>query len=181
MQAAVESVHRAQAAVEAFQPATCAKCGSLAQGHLRSHCDSVTGLRRTVAYVLSRHPELAPMLDVIAVRSVDVCESSAEAVTVMMRVELRSDPWRIGADGRVAGTWLDVVCEYSDPAWFDDEPRRLIEFDSESWSLVDAYGNELPCFDGGDEWWLMRACMDGVAEREVETQREKALDWARVE
>ena len=99
----------------------------------------------------------------------------------MLRVELRSDPWRIDAEGRVAGTWLDVVCEYSDPAWFHDEPRRLIEFDTESWLLSDAEGNDLPCFDGGDEWWLMRACMDHVAAQEIEAKREKAIDWAEVE
>lgn len=181
MQSAVESVHRAQAAVEACQPATCTKCGDLAQGHLRSHCDSVTGLRRTVARVLARHPELADFLSVVSVRSVDVCESSAEAVMVMLRLELASDPRRLHADGHAVGTWVDAVCEYSEPVWDEEEPRRLAEFGAESWSLFDAYGSELPLFDGGPEWWVLRGCMDHVAEREIEARREKALEWAEVE
>lgn len=175
MQSAVESVHRAQAAVEAFEPATCAKCGSLAQGHLRSHCDSVTGLRRTVALILARHPELADFLSVVSVRSVDVCESSAEAVMVMLRLELAADPRRLHADGYAIGTWVDAVCEYSDPIWNDHDSRWLVGFGAESWSLFDAYGDELPMLDGGSEWWVLRGCMDHVAEREVEARREIEL------
>jgi len=181
VQSAVESVHRAQIAVEAFQPATCPECGDPRQGHLRSHCDSVTGLRRTVARVLAAHPELAEFLSVVSVRSVDVCESSDEAVTVQLRLELAADPRRLHADGYAIGTWVDAVCEYSDPEWNEDEPRWLVGFGAESWSLFDAYGDELPLFDGGPEWWVLRGCMDHVAEREIETKREKALEWAEVE
>jgi len=175
VQSAVESVQRAQVAVEAFVPATCAKCGDVMQGHLRSHCDSVTGLRRQVARLVARRPELGAVLAQISVRSVDVWESSEEHVRVAMRVELRSDPWHLDARGRVAGSWLDVVCEYSDPEWDSREPRMLVAFGREACALSSSRDEDLPLLVSDAELALICELMDPVAASEIERVRERAI------
>lgn len=174
----------AQAAVARLPIARdCNRCGGTVAAGLPLHgiaeCNAARKLQRTTARLALGSESIAALLKATPVTISWAHESSAAHVLVTTRLELASDPWRLDAEGRPQGEWVNVDCEYSDPEWDESEPRRLIAFGVESWSLTDAYGNELPMLLSDDEWHVLRAFMDREAEHAIENEREKEINQAR--